>query len=174
MATVQTLVGATITNRIFTVTNSGGRYYGTFCDTITQTISVANETKAITLNTTIESNAVSVVGNTKLTVANAGVYNIQFSAQLANSSTATRDASIWFKKNGSIVTDSNSVMAVVGTHGGVDGHSIVAANFVLTLAAADYVELWWSADDPGVKLQYYTGVSPIPNAPSVIVTVVQV
>jgi hypothetical protein len=170
LATVQTLVGLTVSNQTL---YSGTKYYGNFYDTTTQFISTIDEIKVIGINSTAGSNGITCVGGTKLTVDNAGVYNVQISVQLANSSAATNDASIWFKKNGQPVADSASIIAIHGKRGAVEGHTILAMNFILTLAAADYVELFWSADDTGIHLQYYAGTPPIPNAPSIIVTLTQ-
>jgi len=171
LATVQNLVGLSVTNQTLSVTT---RPYGSFYDTTTQQISVANETKAITLNTISEASGVTLVNNSKVTVAASGTYNVQISVQFANTGANTKDGFIWFKKNGQVIADSNSVMAIVGSHAGVDGHMIMAMNLIMTLAAGDNIELWWSADDPGVRLQYYTGTSPVPNAPSIILTICQV
>jgi len=171
LATVQSLVGLTVSNQIL---YSGTKYYGTFYDTTTQSVSIADEIKVITINTTGESNGVTLVGGTKLTVAATGVYNTQYSIQLSNNSSLDKDASIWFKKNGQPIADSNSVVGILAKHGSTDGHVILAMNLVMALAATDYLELFWSADDTGVKLQYYTGTPPVPNAPSIIVTVTQV
>ncbi len=171
LATVQTLVGLTVSNQTL---YSGTKYYGTFYDTTSQSITTPNEIKVITVNTTGESNGVTLVGGTKFTVASAGVYNIQISAQLANSSANPHDGYIWFKKNGQPIADSNSVLLIHGKHGAIEGHSILAVNLVMTLAATDYLELFWSGDDIGIHLQYFLGTPPVPNAPSIIVTVTQV
>ncbi len=54
----------------------------------------------------------SLVDSTKLKVDYAGLYNIQFSAQLINNTNDVQEVSIWFRKNGSDVVGSNSEFGV--------------------------------------------------------------
>jgi len=66
---------------------SGGRYvrfpYGAFHDTTTQTAAATGTAYAVTFNSTDLSNDVSIGSPTsKIVVANAGIYNFQFSLQL--------------------------------------------------------------------------------------------
>ena len=83
---------------------SGTRFlsapYGAFQDSTTQT--AANNTTAypITFNTTDFSNGVTMVSNSRFTVEYAGMYNLQFSIQLENLTTAIESIDIWFRKNG--------------------------------------------------------------------------
>ena len=81
-----TLTGAGVLNNTATPTPTG--YYGAFQDNTTQTAVSANTAYAVKLNTTDLTNGVSVVndgsGNpTRITLANTGIYNIQFSLQLS-------------------------------------------------------------------------------------------
>jgi predicted methyltransferase len=154
-------------------------YYGSFFDTTTQTHTSANTAKAMTINQTppaagTEANGVSIVSGSRITVANAGVYNIQFSAQLDNSDSQEHDADIWIALNGTAVDNSNTQITVPGSHGSTNGNEVAAWNFVLTLAAGDYIELMWSVQDVSISLPTYSAVSPHPATPSLIVTVSQV
>jgi hypothetical protein len=154
-------------------------YYGSFFDTSNQTHTSANTAKAMTLNQTppaagTEASGVSVVSSSRITVANAGVYNIQFSAQLDNSSSQDYDADIWIALNGTAVANSNTQVTVPGSHGGNNGNAVAAWNFVLTLAAGNYIELMWSVENTSISLPTYSAVSPHPATPSLIVTVSQV
>jgi hypothetical protein len=174
LATVQTLVGLTVANQTLTVVNSGGRYYGSFLDTTNQTISTPGEVKAITFNTTSENNGVSIGSPTsKIVITNAGIYNIQFSIQFANTS-SIENAYVWLKVNNTDEPKSSSIVGVTSSHGGVNGSLIMALNFVRTFNAGDYFQLMWSADATHVKIQTYTGLTSAPDAPAVILTVVQV
>jgi hypothetical protein len=107
-------------------------------------------------------------------VANAGVYNIQFSAQLDNSDNQDHDADIWLAKNGSTVANTNTQITVPSSHGGTNGNAVASVNFVLTLAAGDYVELMWQVQNTSISLPYYAISAPQPATPSLIVTVSQV
>ena len=84
-------------------TGAGGAlgYWGSFWSTQTQTNSPVSTARAMTLNhTNPDSNGVSIVSNSQITFANAGVYNIQFSAQIQDTTSGgnINNIQIWFKK----------------------------------------------------------------------------
>ena len=147
--------------------------YGAFQDTTDQTAASTTAAYAITLNTTDYAVGVAIVSSSQITVRSAGVYNIQFSIQFANSNVAIQDVDVWFRKNGTDVAGSNSKFSVPNSHGGTDGHLIAALNFYIQLAAGDYVQLMWSTTSTDVILeQIPTQTSPTrPSTPSVIVTI---
>jgi len=147
--------------------------YGAFQDSTDQTAASTTAAYAITLNTTDYSVGVSIVSNSQITVRSAGVYNIQFSIQLANTNTQIHDVDIWFRKNGTDVAGSNSKFSVPNSHGGTDGHLIAALNFYIQLAAGDYVQLMWATNSTNVTIEQLPAqTSPTrPTTPSVIVTV---
>jgi hypothetical protein len=159
-------------------TGGGGAlgYYGSFYDTTSQTIASTTTAYVIGINTTLEYNGVTIVGGSKITFANAGVYNVQFSVQLASSDTSIHDASIWLRKNGVDVPYSTGMVSVPNSHGGIDGKIISAWNYVLTVAAGDYIEFWWQAESTNVYIAAVpAGTTPTtPTTPSIIVTAQQV
>lgn len=160
------------------LTGAGGAsgYWGAFWSNQDQ--SAANTTTAypITLNNTDpDSTGVSVVSNSQITFANAGVYNIQFSAQADRISGSGSDSiDIWFRKNGTDIPESNTVVTVAG--GAAAAKTVAAWNYMLNLAAGDYVELVWRTSDINLQLIHEAGAtSPTrPAIPSVIVTAQQV
>jgi hypothetical protein len=117
---------------------------------------------------------VSIVSGSRVTFANAGVYSITFSVQWQNSSNQIHDANIWLAKNGTAVPDTDSKWSVVGTHGGTPGHAIGTVNYVLKVAAGDYLQLFWQTTSTDIILQYSPAVAPAPAIPSVILTAAQV
>ena len=153
----------------------GGKYvrfpYGAFQSGVDQT-ATANTATIMTFNVTDYSNDVSVVSNSRITVVNSGVYNLQWSGQFENVDTQLHDASVWIRVNGADVVGSNSITSVPNKHGGVNGHTIAAWNYFVQLNAGDYLQLMWSTDDTQVSLQYYAaGTSPTrPTTASVIAT----
>jgi hypothetical protein len=151
------------------------RPYGSFYDTTSQTISSTTTAYPIGLNTIAERAGVSVVSGTKITVSATDAYNIQFSAQLVNTDTVTRDARIWLRKNGADVVQSSGAISVPSSHGGTNGSLIASWNYVLTIPAGGYVEFYWSASSTQVSISpYAAGTSPVsPASPSMIVTVCQ-
>jgi hypothetical protein len=108
----------------------------------------------------------------RINVANAGLYNLQWSGQFVNTDTQIHDASVWLRVNGTNLTGSTGLISVPNSHGGVDGHSIVGWNYFLQLAQNDYVELYWSATNTSISLQHFAAqTSPTrPSTASLIVT----
>lgn len=157
----------------------GGRFinmpYGAFQDTTDQT-ATANTATVMTFNTTDYSNGISIVSGSKLTVAQAGIYNLQFSAQFQNIDTQLHDVSIWIRKDatgaGVDVDGSMGLISVPNSHGGIDGHTIAGWNYLVELNTNDFVELWWSTTSTNVTMQAYpAGTSPTrPTTASVIAT----
>lgn len=147
--------------------------YGSFQDTTTQTIASTTTAYAMTFNTVDYSNGVNVVSNSRLTVSNYGIYNIQFSGQFANADTSIHDIDIWIAKNGTNVALSKGQVSVPNSHGGVDGHILPAWNYFIELNAGDYVELMWQASSTQVSMiSLPTATSPArPAAASIIATV---
>lgn len=146
-------------------------HYGAFSDTTTQTIVSANAAYAMTFNTTDEANGVTVGSPTsRLVVAEQGVYNVQFSAQLDKAAGGAATVHIWLRKNGTNVANTASKVVIQGTA----AETVAAWNFVIQLEPTNYVELMWSSDDTDVVLLAASATSVWPAIPSVICTVTQV
>ena len=149
--------------------------YGQFSDTTTQSGS-ANTAHSMRFNTTDFSHYVSVVSGSRLTVANTGLYNIQFSAQLDNSSNTNELVDIWFALTGSNIVNSNTSIAINKAQAGNFGKVVAAWNYLLPMSASNYVELKWSATGNGILLSA-TGSASTPTrpaVPSVIATITQI
>lgn len=148
------------------------KHYGAFCDTTTQTASLTTAAYPMRFNTTEISDGVSIASNSRITVTDTGIYNIQFSAQLDKQTGSPADIDIWLQYTGSNLPRSNTRLTVNGSQ----AKHVAAWNFVLPIVANDYVELMWSTSDTNTKILYVTsGSSPTrPEIPSVILTVTQV
>ena len=134
-------------------------------------------TYTVSVSQTVTSRALTGAMATKLTVTSAGIYNLQFSAQFINTGVAAHDIDIWFRKNattptGAGIANSNSVFTVHSSHGGVDGRLIAGLNYMIQLAAADFLEIMWHGDDLGISIATIAaGSTPTtPQAPGVIAT----
>lgn len=130
-------------------------------------------TYSVSPSQTVSSTTISGVTDSKITVANAGVYNVQFSAQFANTDASEYDADVWLSVNEVDVADSNTQLTVPKKHGSVNGHAIAAWNWFIELQANDYVEIRWRAENSALFIEYIgTQTTPIrPAVPSVIATV---
>lgn len=151
--------------------------YGAWHDETDQ--SAANTTTAYALKfsnsdfnylTSVESDG---VNNTELTVKAAGLYNLQFSAQLNNDTNAQQIVDIWFRKNGSDIANSNSRFSLEPRdNNNVPFRLIAALNFYVPLDADDYVQIMWCTTSTSVTIEHFTSLtSPTrPDIPSVIAT----
>ena len=153
---------------------SGGRFirfpYGAFSSDQDQT-ATANTATLMTLNTTDFANEVSIA-TSKITVANSGIYNLQFSAQFQNTDTAFQDVYIWLKQNGVDIPGSTGFVSIPNRHAGTDGHTIVGWNYFLDMAASDHVEIYWSVPNTAVTIQHLaaSGTPTKPSTQSVVAT----
>jgi len=144
--------------------------YGAFSSDQDQT-ATANTATLMTLNTTDFANEVSIA-TSKITVANAGIYNLQFSAQFQNTDTSFQDVYIWLKQDGVDIPGSTGFVSIPNRHAGTDGHAIVGWNYFLSMAASDYVEIYWSVPTTAVSIQHLaaSGSPTKPSTQSVVAT----
>lgn len=145
---------------------------GAFQNDADQTFSSANTPTVVSFNTTDSAYGFSLASN-KVTIINAGTYNIQFSLQFANMDTQIHEVTVWLRKNGTDITGTGSKYAVVSSHGGIDGYLIAVANFFIDVAANDYVELICATTSTQVYLERYAAsTSPYtrPSIPSSVIT----
>ena len=141
--------------------------YGSFYDTTTQTCGL-DGIEAMTYDTTVVSNGVSIVANSQITFAYSGVYNIQFSAQLYRTAGgSSKQVTIWLRKNGVDVDWSAGYVTMEA-----NGDFLISSwNYFESVNAGDYVEIMWSQNDaieiaaapPNIGIPY-------PATPSVILT----
>jgi hypothetical protein len=155
----------------------GGKFmnnpYGAFQDSTDQTAANTTTAYAITFNTTDFSNGVTIASGSRITVADTGIWNLQFSIQLKNTTNDGQDVDIWFRKNGTNIDNSNSRFHLVARKGSGDpSHIIAALNFFVSMNSNDYVEIMWRTENTGVSIEHFgTSASPTrPAVPSAIVT----
>ena len=154
-------------------------YYGAWQDNFTQTAAASNVGYAMIYRTIDLANGVSVVTNgtnlTRITFANTGVYNLQFSSQFQNLSNSPQDVTIWLRLNGVDVPGSSGVIGMEARKNPGDPyHTITGWNYLLSIVSGEYYELVWSTTDhTNVQMSFYAAGSPPPSAASVIMTVTQ-
>lgn len=141
--------------------------YGVFQNNTTLTGS-ANISHSFQIDTTDEANGVSIVSGSRITFANSGIYNIQFSAQVQQGAGKAL-IYIWFKRNGTNIPESATAL-----HVGANDYAVPAWNFVKTLSAGDYVEIVWQSDLGTTTFPFLPASGNIPAIPSLIVTATQV
>jgi len=161
------------TYKVKTANLSSGNLHGVFISLIDQIASSTTVAYSMSAETTVISSGVTIVDGSKLTVASAGTYNIQFSTQLESTGGGNAQTiDIWFSKNGSNVDNSNTQVVINSNN----GRSVAAWNFIETINSPGYFEIKWRVSDTRLELIHQeTQSSPTrPAIPSVIITVTQI
>ena len=152
-----------------------GGYLGSFYDTTNQT---GNAGAVLTMNISNSdpwNNGVSIVSGSQITIANPGVYNIQFSAQMVkNAGNSSSHAHIWLSQNGLDVPISASQLGFPSN----SVYVVAAWNFfVETTVANEYVQLKWEINsnvNNAISITSAVASGTVPAIPGLIVTVNQV
>jgi hypothetical protein len=152
--------------------NTATGSYGSFYDTTTQTNPVGNIPRSMSFNTTDITNGVSISGstspfNTYIKTQNAGIYDIQFSAQIDKTDSGTDEIVIWLRKNGIDLTDTATIITTVGN----SAKYVAAWNWFVNSAANDYYQIIWISADTSMRLLAESISGTHPGIPSVILTV---
>jgi hypothetical protein len=142
---------------------------GLFFSTVDQTLAAVDTGYPITFNQTYLNNnvALQTASTSKIEVAVGGVYNFQLSAQLKSSNASAKDVQIWIKRNNVTIGYSAHKYTVEGS----DNHMNVSWNFNIDLAANEYIEMQWAADNTNVTLESIPASAPYPAAASVVMAV---
>jgi hypothetical protein len=153
--------------------------YGAFSSGVTQS-AASNTATALTFNTTDFAAGFSIVSSSRITPEYSGLYNLQFSVQLQSLSTAPEDTYIWLKQ----YTAATSTLADIAGSTGVVGllarknpgdpsHDIKGWNYYVSMAAGDYLQIYWSTTNgTDVTIPFYaaSGSPTKPSTQSVVAT----
>jgi hypothetical protein len=98
-------------------------------------------------NTLDSASGFTLNANNSATVIQAGVYKIDYSLQLANTNNTAHDVDVWLKVNGVDVPGSTTKFTVSARKSaGVPTFAVAYSTIIFTLAADDYLELYWATD----------------------------
>lgn len=148
-----------------------GRAYISAYDTSDQTGSTS-AANAVKLNSTAFSAGISVTNNgsgvpTRITFAAAGTYMLAPSIQFKNSDTNDHNATVWFRKNGTDIANSATIISIPkAADGGAGFFQIV---FYEQVTAGQYVEVMWLPENASVTVDYTAAGAIAPAIPSAIV-----
>lgn len=154
-------------------TSGSGHSLGVY---VTQALGTGSPTAISTVlfNNTDFSNGVRAsLDDTKIVFDYAGLYNLQFSAQLFNYTTSEDNVTVWFRKNGLDIPASASIEQVNSKHGSSPGAVILSLNLFVEIASGDTVQLAWSSDTGNTVMATFpeSTVPPVhPYSPGLIFT----
>jgi hypothetical protein len=110
-------------------------------------------------------------GDTCITFDYTAKYIIEFSVQIEVTSKTT-NLSIWLRKNG---TGNEDWSARYVDFGNILGYFVESWEWIVDVTSGDYFEIMWSVTNfSNIVLKNLTGVSPVPDTPSVLLNVSQV
>jgi hypothetical protein len=142
---------------------------GLFFNTADQTLAAINTGYPITFNQTYLNNfvALQTASTSKIEVAVGGVYNFQLSAQLKSTNASAKDVQIWIKRGTTTIGYSGHRYTVEGS----DNHMNVVWIFDIDLAANEYIEMYWAADNTNVTMEAIPASAPYPAVASAVMAV---
>lgn len=161
-----------------------GRYISTPYNQLTsstdQTAASVANAYAVTYDTEVYPDGISVVSNSRITFAQPGIYAITFSIQFKNTNNDLETIDIWFRQDGTDIANSNTRFAIPARKSTGDPSYLVAVTPITVdiPTANGYVEIMWRVSNTAVTIEALPavaaspGVTPaIPATPSVIVEV---
>jgi hypothetical protein len=142
---------------------------GLFFNTASQTLAAINTGYPITFNATYLHNNVDLqpLSTSKIEVLVGGVYNFQLSCQLKSTNSSGKDVQIWIKRGTTTIGYSAHKYTIEGS----DNHMNVSWNFDIDLAANEYIEMYWGADNTNVVMEAIAAAAPYPAAASAVLAV---
>lgn len=146
-----------------------GLDYGSFDSAIDQTIPSANTAQAVTLENTETSNGISVVSGSRITVSQAGLYDLSISLQVTSSNASSIDFYAWLRKMGVDIPRSRLDFTIKAN----GDTKIVSTTYQISMQAGEYIQIMVAANATGVFLDARPILGFAPDAPSAIVTMSQ-
>jgi len=142
---------------------------GLFFSTVDQTLAAVDTGYPITFNQTYLNNAVALqpASTSKIEVSVDGVYNFQLSCQLKSTNSSGKDVQIWIKRNNTTIGYSSRIYTLEGA----DNNFAITWSFNIDLAAGEFIEMYWGADNTNAVLETTAAVAPYPAAASAVMAV---
>ena len=144
---------------------------GTFASLVTQIALLPNVAYPIDLDVVDIERGIwrDSVNTSRVYVADGGIFNFQFSAQLDNTAAPTHIIWLWPRISGVDVPDSASQVRIQGNN----AELVAAWNWVLRLAPGEYFEIVYAVSAVALEIVTFPAAGVVPAIPSVILTVTQ-
>jgi cell fate (sporulation/competence/biofilm development) regulator YmcA (YheA/YmcA/DUF963 family) len=156
-----------LSNRINQISsNQSNNYYGFFYDTAKQ-IALQSTATAVKFNFQQLTNKININNNssgnpTKITIVAAGIYIVNYHLQFIKSDAGTDEIIVWLRKNNAAIANTNNTYSIQGL--GIKNN--MSNNFLLELAANDYIELFFSVKNVNSILQGTVSSTVTPSRPA--------
>ena len=144
--------------------------YGEFTKNTDQLAPSSGNTAVVEWTTEHELNGMylDAINTSRIYVRNDGIYKTLFSLQLANANNDAEYADVWFRVNGSDITDSGKRFGLPARKSNGDpSHLTGTASHVLDLNAGDYIEIAGATSSSNVSLEHYAASTTPYTRPSI-------
>jgi hypothetical protein len=142
-----------------------GRAYISTYSTLDQTGSTSTGTP-VTFNSGTAGTGINVNASSQITFTDAGTYMLCPSIQFVNSAATDYTVTVWFRKNGTNIANSATILAIPKVADG--GAGVFALTFFETVTAGQYIEIMWLVQNTAVTIAYTAAGAVAPAIPSVI------
>lgn len=146
--------------------------YAYIVSTTDQACSAINTATAVTWDTEIINQGIEIDAtyDSRINFARAGVYHINFTAELHSESANSKTFYFWPKINGTAYENTTMVITLESNN----QRKTVSRSAVFSMSAGDYLEAYWAVDDLDADLHGVAATSFAPAAPSVTLSVIEV
>jgi hypothetical protein len=127
---------------------------------------------AITMNTGTTGVGITVNASTQITFTDAGTYMLAPSIQFANSAGSDYTATIWFRKNGTNIANSATIVDVPKVADG--GLTYFSITLFETVTAGQYIEIMFLVQNTAVTIDATVAGAVAPAIPSIIVPAMRI
>lgn len=150
--------------------------YLSIYSTASQALVSSGSEQVVTFTSTWASRNVSLSGSSKIKFDNAGVYEFNFVAQVANSENAVYDSCFWIKYNGSNFPNSTTKMTLQARKNATTPSAQLMSISIMGVALNDndYIELYWTGESTGTSLKETAAAGIVPETPSIIASIKRV
>jgi len=141
----------------------------TYSSTVDQVIAVSGTPQALTYNTTQFNQGTTLVANSRIYVTAQGNYNLNYSVELQHAGAgAVQIATTFLKKNGTTIANTGRQWSITSA----SFQNAAMAEFVVSLNAGDYVEVFFSGDT-SLSANATAAAGALPAIPSVVFNIKQ-
>lgn len=146
------------------------QYYGEFSATSNQTVAVTNTAYAVTFDTTLITNGVTIgTPASRIVVPVSGLYEVSVDIQISSTNSSAKNLRCWFRKNGTNIANST----IIATSDINNGYLPVSHSLTVSLAEDDYIEVMYAGTDTALSLSAAAATAYAPAAAAVKLQITQ-
>jgi len=147
------------------------KYYGEFSKTSDQSPALINTAYALTFDNADISEGISIGSPaSRIVLSQSGLYQFNATVQIGSTSSSAKTVWLWFRKNGTNIANTARLVTININN----GYTAVAMAEFFSLAANDYIEIMFAADDTAILVDNVAATAFAPAAPAIVLAVSQI